>query len=471
MIETIIDFLTSNYEYRTHGILSILAGFLNMGLGVLVYLNNRKSPTHRAYLLLTFVCFAWLFGHGMPSLVKDIDEAKLWIKFSYLFGVPFLSTASFLFISELTGDKKNRKRNLTWLLLGSPLMLPILFFIDHFYGFQTHGFWRYPLIIRTPLSITYYLSLVTFFYTFAYLCFRNLYKAWKKTTNVQLKLQIRNILIGYSIAYTASADFFSAVFKGFYPFGYISMTIFFGIVAYTIVRHRLLEINLIIKRLSAIFLIYLGLLVIVTPIVILALIQLRSQTTENPLSLLMGLSLLIGIVFSFGPIIYANLLRHSFWLRGSMATGLVHGLKIPLSAIQGASEIIVEELNKTKIDRNRSTSYIKMIQDNASRLETYVKDLLNIATIENQDFQLEKSVFELKTLGESLVDQYQPLAQKNNCQLNFSSGEPFPIQADKNKITQTISNLIANAIKFSEKGNIQVSIKKIEGEIHFSVSD
>jgi hypothetical protein len=122
-------------------------------------------------------------------------------------------------------------------------------------------------------------------------------------------------LLGFIVGYSGSVDFFVANGLRVYPFGFVSFSLFVLIIAYAIVRHQFLEIDVIGKRIFLIILIYATLFSLLLPIVFPFFNKILKQSTEYAWMVIL-LSAGIGIVFSLGPFIYAGLVRHSFWLRG-----------------------------------------------------------------------------------------------------------------------------------------------------------
>ena len=97
-------------------------------------------------------------------------------------------------------------------------------------------------------------------------------------------------------------------------------------------------------------------------------------------------------------------------------------------------------------------------------------DVLDVTRIESQTFNLKKQKFDLDEVVTTVIDGYRNQIQNNNNNqknLRFlynTSGKNITVEADKERITQVISNLIDNAVKFTEEGTISVSISAEEKE-------
>jgi signal transduction histidine kinase len=143
-----------------------------------------------------------------------------------------------------------------------------------------------------------------------------------------------------------------------------------------------------------------------------------------------------------------------------------HELRTPIQPILGLSEVL-----QSKINDNEQRVLVDIISRNAKRLHRLTEEILDVTRIENQSLVLEKEKFILNDLVLSIVEEYKKQIGDDN---NISKVKLLydPIEdnniiiyayADRFRITQVISNLIDNAIKFTIEaggGTISVNIKK-----------
>ena len=143
-----------------------------------------------------------------------------------------------------------------------------------------------------------------------------------------------------------------------------------------------------------------------------------------------------------------------------------HELRTPIQPILGAAEMLEDELGDKKED-------IRMIARNARRLERLTRDLLDVARIEGQSLKLDKEKFDIGELVSIVVKDYRKrFANSDGVLLEFESKVNIIVEADKERITQVISNLIDNALKFTKSGRVVISTKKeSDGRIAISVRD
>lgn len=143
-----------------------------------------------------------------------------------------------------------------------------------------------------------------------------------------------------------------------------------------------------------------------------------------------------------------------------------HELRTPTQAILAYSELLEEHPEKRE-------DMIQAIKRNALRLQRLTEDILDVTRIESKTFKIHKEKFDLRSLLSSIVNDYK---DNNDKKKHTEEGkvrflyddlnhEPCLIKADSQRIIQTISNLLDNAIKFTEEkhggGDIHITIDEI----------
>jgi len=153
-----------------------------------------------------------------------------------------------------------------------------------------------------------------------------------------------------------------------------------------------------------------------------------------------------------------------------------HEIKTPTQAILGYTEILRKHPEKRE-------QISEALHRNANRLRRLTNDILDVTRIESQTLKLEKEKFSLTDLTSSIVDDFKNDIQKkgNNFALLYNPDYNLVVQADKGRITQVISNLIDNALKFTKEGSISIDVVKkrrnedgknnSQGEVIVSVND
>lgn len=140
-----------------------------------------------------------------------------------------------------------------------------------------------------------------------------------------------------------------------------------------------------------------------------------------------------------------------------------HEMKTPTQAIIGYSDLMQKHPDKRE-------EMLKAISRNAVRLQRLTNDILDVTRIESQTLKLDKEKFNLSDLIANVVEDQRSHIEKENQKIKLmynnkydSYGAPI-VDADRDRITQVISNLLGNAIKFTsnqvEGGSVSVTLEK-----------
>jgi signal transduction histidine kinase len=135
-----------------------------------------------------------------------------------------------------------------------------------------------------------------------------------------------------------------------------------------------------------------------------------------------------------------------------------HELRTPIQPILGLSEIL-----HSKEEDEEKRRLMEIISRNAKRLHRLTEDILDTSKIESQSLRLNKEQFNINDLIVNVVQDYRNQIKKDdNLTLLYESKNDinFFVKADRYRITQVISNLLNNAIKFTKEGTISVTLEK-----------
>jgi two-component system, OmpR family, sensor histidine kinase VicK len=126
----------------------------------------------------------------------------------------------------------------------------------------------------------------------------------------------------------------------------------------------------------------------------------------------------------------------------------------------------------------RRDELIEIIKRNAKRLQTLTSDILDVSRIESETLKLEKERFNIyELLSEVARDYTEKIKSDNkNVELIYEKVDikrPILVEADKGRIIQVLSNLLNNALKFTDKGQIAVDVRESSNkrEVIVSVAD
>lgn len=143
-------------------------------------------------------------------------------------------------------------------------------------------------------------------------------------------------------------------------------------------------------------------------------------------------------------------------LKSAFLANMSHEIRTPLNAIVGFSSIL-----ETTDDPVEKREYIAIIQKNNELLLQLIGDILDLSKIEAGTLEFVYSDFDLNEMM-SIEESTMRMKQQNpDVELSFVSGiENCCIHSERNRLTQVLTNLISNAIKFTEKGSITFGYRK-----------
>ncbi len=155
-----------------------------------------------------------------------------------------------------------------------------------------------------------------------------------------------------------------------------------------------------------------------------------------------------------------------------MAT-MSHEIRTPLNAVLG----LLQLLDETTLDA-RQQDYLRKIRGASTALLNVLNDILDYSKIEAGRLALEDAAFALDHLLEGVLDLFSLSAEAKGLELSVRIGEGVPrkLRGDALRLAQILNNLVGNALKFTERGEIRVSVERSEPsgpqhELRFSVED
>jgi signal transduction histidine kinase len=152
-----------------------------------------------------------------------------------------------------------------------------------------------------------------------------------------------------------------------------------------------------------------------------------------------------------------------------------HELRTPIMPILGEAEFIEHQFNDKREAVEIDMEQVSLIIRNAKRLDRLASDILDVAKIESQSLNLNKERFNLKEVLSAAVQDLRDHIAKNirnnrSLQVLYKASD-IDVVADKERITQVISNLLRNALKFTEEGFISISTETKGKDVIVTVKD
>lgn len=175
----------------------------------------------------------------------------------------------------------------------------------------------------------------------------------------------------------------------------------------------------------------------------------------------------IGSIILFEDITEQRILDQS---KSNFIAITTHEMRTPLAIIRGNSELLLESSGFKKAADKKM---IESIQGNSVRLLDILHDFMDVAVLEGKLVDFKKEELNIATIVEDIVNDLKGPAIEKKLFLQFDYHEvnPLIVTTNKEKSRQVISNLIANAIHYTEKGGITVSIKKSGNFARILISD
>ena len=153
-------------------------------------------------------------------------------------------------------------------------------------------------------------------------------------------------------------------------------------------------------------------------------------------------------------------------IKRDLVSSVSHELRTPLTSIKGFAETLEEEVD----EKNRH--YVEIIRRNTDRLINIVRDLLLLSQMEEAGVEIEMEEVDLKGLAENTVRIFDSQLKEKGLALLLEIEPDLPaISADPFKIEQLLINLLDNAIKYTDRGEVRLSFRQDDRKVVIEVRD
>ncbi|MGY0037364.1 sensor histidine kinase [Pedobacter sp. NJ-S-72] len=195
----------------------------------------------------------------------------------------------------------------------------------------------------------------------------------------------------------------------------------------------------------------------------------------NVFSIVIIISLLITLYRAYNKIVQANkLASEQVIVKSRFFTSISHEMRTPLNAILGATE----QLKATPLNSEQQGAMANLLETSSSMLLSAVNEILDFSRLETGKLSLSKTPFLYKSILHEIVAATAVLANQKGLKLilNQKDAPDLLVTGDPYRLKQIMVNLIANAIKFTDKGEVLVSVsaKRTETghvQLYVEVSD
>jgi len=156
--------------------------------------------------------------------------------------------------------------------------------------------------------------------------------------------------------------------------------------------------------------------------------------------------------------------------KSQFVANMSHELRTPLAAILGYAELLKEGFYGNQSEK--SLDALTRIRSNGKHLLGLINTVLDIAKIESGQFTLNMAEYAIESVVETVRSATESLAHNKKLSLKTEVGKPLPVGlGDEQRLIQVLLNLVGNAIKFTDTGEVRVTAKSVNGHFKVSVTD
>jgi PAS domain S-box-containing protein len=159
-------------------------------------------------------------------------------------------------------------------------------------------------------------------------------------------------------------------------------------------------------------------------------------------------------------------------IKDNLIRDVSHELRTPLAKVQMSLELLSEILERETLDREKASRISSLSVLNVQRLLQTVEGILDLSRLEAGAWVYQKEAVRLDLLLEEVLQVMQPLAKVKGLRLLVELPEDLPpVEGDWEMLFRVLINLVDNAVKFSEQGQIRISAERKGKDVELTISD
>lgn len=470
-----------NFYFNYYSISLLLGGIIAFISGLVVYLNNRKRPDNKAWILLTTCTSIWSFSYFamISSPTKEIAFLANDILHIGAILIPVSYLLLVLYITKLWNSQKIG----FWIVLAIAIFFIFIHKNDYFVSdiVQKVGFNFAPVPGRL-----YKYFFAYFVVGLVYGIILCLYKA-RKTLIKKERYRYYYIVFFTLAASIGGGSVFITTFNGFIPpYPLVLFSIYPLISGYGILRHQLFDTKIVQSQLVTFFL---WMVILIRTFFSTSKFDLILNSALFLLSIFLGITLLKGVLKEIK--IKDELAEKEVELtkknselarisaeKTEFVSLASHQIRGPLTSIKGYSAMLLDgDFGKLP---KQAQEAARIMMDSCNTLVRVVNDYLDITRIEQGRMKYEFTDVDVRALIETCVKELTPSIERAKlvCKVDLpkptgdTSSEWWHIKADGPKLKQVVLNLIDNAVKYTPSGSIHIHLfETVDKKIRLEIRD
>ncbi|MGK5093093.1 ATP-binding protein [Deltaproteobacteria bacterium TL4] len=157
-------------------------------------------------------------------------------------------------------------------------------------------------------------------------------------------------------------------------------------------------------------------------------------------------------------------------LKSEFLSNISHEFKTPLNSIMALSRALLRK-TKDKLPE-KEIQLLEVIERNGKQLLAMINDILELAKIDSGKLELKHHLFQFEMTLQSILENIKPVADEKNIELTHHWSSPLPMMVnDEQKVHQILQNIIGNAVKFTMRGSVDISVAHDAETMRIQVKD
>jgi len=156
-------------------------------------------------------------------------------------------------------------------------------------------------------------------------------------------------------------------------------------------------------------------------------------------------------------------------LKSMFIASMSHELRTPLNSIIGFTGILLKGM-AGKLNEEQKKQ-LNMVYSSAKHLLALINDIIDLSKIEAGKIELAIEEFDLSSLVQEVKDSFMVAAEEKGLKISLKMAERVIIKSDRRRVKQILMNLVGNAIKFTDKGKIEIKVTKKDEMVEVAVRD